>query len=510
MADIQEIEKLRQNPKIQAMLRVIRTAEGADYNTRVGGGKFSDLSKKPGQKVYIPSIKDYSSAEGAYQFLNSTWEGVSKKLGLKDFSPYSQDLGAIELIRQRGALDDILNDRFETAINKLSKEWASLPTAEGKGYYKGQKARKIDFLKKTYNLPTAETPQNESKPFEYIPAVSGEAPSVTGVNFQEQEETDEENKASEKLLQESFNEEVIEPFQQQVVEQIPQQEQQEEYYPNYQVELQPIEYTPIQQFQDGGTLDREFIKNWYQNRKTILDENDNRIEVPKYNFNYNPSVKIDPTLPKNVQGEFNPRNKEISLNPDNSNVPGIFSHELNHYVQDQYSPQDFSKMIRTPAERIIDENVENKVRHLGGYGNYLLEPDEIHSRLMQFRQSNQIRPNEEIDLNRVKNSKDKELLKLDMFSDEQLKDLLNKTVSVDKFQNKQFIAKYGGELPISSKGLYEYPNTPVLVPTEGSITMRKIDYPVLATSLETGESKILQPNQFYTFKNTKNIIETPL
>jgi hypothetical protein len=167
-------------------------------------------------------------------------------------------------------------------------------------------------------------------------------------------------------------------------------------------------------------------------------------------------------------------------------------------------------MIRTPAERIIDENVENKVRHLGGYGNYLLEPDEIHSRLMQFRQSNQIQPDEEIDLNRVKNSKDKELLKLDMFSDEQLKDLLNKTVSVDRFQNKQFIAKYGGELPISSKGLYEYPNTSVLVPTEGSITMRKIDYPVLATSLETGESKILQPNQFYTFKNTKNIIETPL
>ena len=38
-------KELLNHPKIRAMLNVIRTAEGADYNTRVGGSKFSDLSK---------------------------------------------------------------------------------------------------------------------------------------------------------------------------------------------------------------------------------------------------------------------------------------------------------------------------------------------------------------------------------------------------------------------------------------------------------------------------------
>ena len=68
----ENLELLRK-PEVQAMLRVIRNAEGTDndrgYNTRVGYTYFNNLDKKPGKKVWIPSIKDYSSAEGAYQFL---------------------------------------------------------------------------------------------------------------------------------------------------------------------------------------------------------------------------------------------------------------------------------------------------------------------------------------------------------------------------------------------------------------------------------------------------------
>ena len=58
-----------------------------------------------------------------------TWAGVQKKLGLEDFGPRSQDLGALELIRQRGALNDVLNGDFGAAISKLGKEWASLPSS---------------------------------------------------------------------------------------------------------------------------------------------------------------------------------------------------------------------------------------------------------------------------------------------------------------------------------------------------------------------------------------------
>jgi muramidase (phage lysozyme) len=149
----EENRKLLANPKVQAMLRTIRYAEGATYNTRVGGSTFNDLSKKPGKKTYISSIGDYSSAEGAYQFLNKTWNGVSSKLGLTDFSPQSQDIAAVELIKQRGALDDVLNDNFEQAVIKLSGEWASLPKSNGKSTYKNQRARSIQDLKNVFYNP---------------------------------------------------------------------------------------------------------------------------------------------------------------------------------------------------------------------------------------------------------------------------------------------------------------------------------------------------------------------
>ena len=183
-------KELLNHPKIRAMLNVIKKAEGADYNTRVGGGKFSDLSKKPGQKVFIKSINNYSSAEGAYQFLNGTWDNVSKKLGLKDFSPYSQDLAAVHLIKQRGAVEDILNDNFEGAINKLSKEWASLPTSRGSSAYKGQKARKLDFLKNVYNSEPEKNSDinsniNADINIKNISTVDFSIPQINGIVFSE-------------------------------------------------------------------------------------------------------------------------------------------------------------------------------------------------------------------------------------------------------------------------------------------------------------------------------------
>lgn len=143
------------NPKVQAMLKTIRYAEGTSgedgYRTRVGGSKFNDYSRKPGEKTYIKSIDSFSTAEGAYQFLNKTWDGASKRLGLSDFSPESQDIAAVDLIINRGAMDNILDNDFEGAINKLSPEWASLPKKDGSGYYSGQKARSMENLYKIYS-----------------------------------------------------------------------------------------------------------------------------------------------------------------------------------------------------------------------------------------------------------------------------------------------------------------------------------------------------------------------
>jgi muramidase (phage lysozyme) len=119
----------------QAMLKTIRFAEGtADdrgYHRLFGGQEVEDLSRHP--DVCVQFRDTCSTAAGAYQFLDKTWAS----LGLGKFSRENQDKGAIELIRRRGALADVDAGRFESAIAKLSPEWASLPRWDGdkKGTY---------------------------------------------------------------------------------------------------------------------------------------------------------------------------------------------------------------------------------------------------------------------------------------------------------------------------------------------------------------------------------------
>ena len=260
------IKELLKNQNVQRMLKTIRYAEGTDnergYNTRVGYQYFNDLSKKPGKSVYIKSIGQSSSAEGAYQFLNGTWDNVSKSLGLKDFSKESQDLAAIELIRRRGALDDVLNNDFETAVNKLSPEWASLPKSDRKGYYGGQKARSMSKLRKVYDgkitpeitnyketeksstfVPIPEASVNESKLYSVdITKADKEKAEITEQEQQVEAELD-NAKREEDFLNEYFSQQEMAQFEQ------PTQQMQESPAPNTMQD-----FTQIEQFVDTPLL----------------------------------------------------------------------------------------------------------------------------------------------------------------------------------------------------------------------------------------------------------------
>jgi muramidase (phage lysozyme) len=126
----------------KAFLDVIAYAEGADYNTLFGGGTFASFADHPRQFLtFRLGGRDLtSSAAGRYQFLARTWDGLKPKLarqGFTDFGPAAQDAGAIELIRERGALLDVQAGRFATAIEKVRKVWASLP---GAGYDQPEKS----------------------------------------------------------------------------------------------------------------------------------------------------------------------------------------------------------------------------------------------------------------------------------------------------------------------------------------------------------------------------------
>lgn len=108
------------------------------YRTLYGGALADDLSKHPNRKITKWGLT--STAAGAYQILNKTWQEIAKKLGLQDFSPQSQDRAAIELITRRKALDDVMAGRFSQAITKCRKEWASLP---GAGYNQTENSPKV-------------------------------------------------------------------------------------------------------------------------------------------------------------------------------------------------------------------------------------------------------------------------------------------------------------------------------------------------------------------------------
>lgn len=86
-----------------------------------------------------------STAAGAYQINRPTWVPIKRALGLRDFGPASQDAAAVELIRQRGALNDVYAGRVADAIDKVAKTWASLP---GAGYL--QPERKLASLVSAY------------------------------------------------------------------------------------------------------------------------------------------------------------------------------------------------------------------------------------------------------------------------------------------------------------------------------------------------------------------------
>ena len=118
---------------------------GADKKPEI----FSDFSDHPfnaGRKSKVINSKGLTSnASGRYQFMLRDWHHYRDQLGLKDFGPESQDLWAIQLIRERGALPLIDLGQFSLAVQRVSNLWASLP---GAGY--NQPEHPVEKLQAAY------------------------------------------------------------------------------------------------------------------------------------------------------------------------------------------------------------------------------------------------------------------------------------------------------------------------------------------------------------------------
>lgn len=176
------------HPNVAAFLEMLRDGEGTlgdkGFTTMFTGVQFSGFGDHPRQIQGSGRLR--SDAAGAYQYLSTTWDSVAATLGLKDFSPRNQALGAQQLLRNRGAYDAIVRGDLAAALDSTSYEWASLPSGPGGGGRYGQpnhtygeveKLFKAEQQKFSGRLPA--NPQAAGPAFQPPPATAPQAAKVS-------------------------------------------------------------------------------------------------------------------------------------------------------------------------------------------------------------------------------------------------------------------------------------------------------------------------------------------
>nr|WP_298166504.1 glycoside hydrolase family 104 protein [uncultured Pseudomonas sp.] len=140
------------------------------YDVIVGGDLFTDYSKHPRKLVALPRYGIKSTAAGRYQFLASTWDAIVRNYGFKGrFIPEAQDLAAIKLLTECGALPYIKAGRIAAAIAEAAPIWASLP---GAGY--GQREHKLANLLGIYAQERATEQREAGELLAFFSACGGE------------------------------------------------------------------------------------------------------------------------------------------------------------------------------------------------------------------------------------------------------------------------------------------------------------------------------------------------
>jgi len=179
-----ELAALSREANVRAFLQAIRACEGTSgpdgYRMHFGGELFDSYKDHPRRLIIKSGYR--STAAGAYQFLERTWDGLVRQYKFPDFTPEMQDAAAVALVRGRGALADVRAGRLEEAVRKCAKEWASLP---GSPY--GQPRRDMAYVTRVYIEkggqlgPALAQPEKPMAPFvaAALPALISAIPSLT-------------------------------------------------------------------------------------------------------------------------------------------------------------------------------------------------------------------------------------------------------------------------------------------------------------------------------------------
>lgn len=155
-----------------AFLDMLAVSEGTSTNPETGcagydiivtgiDGKtetFWDFSDHPFANGRPPKTINHagltSTASGRYQQMLHDWAYYRALLNLPDFGPMSQDLLALQHIRECGALPDVDAGRFAQAVFKCKNIWASLPGA-GYGQHENDLAALQSVFRQSGGMVTA-------------------------------------------------------------------------------------------------------------------------------------------------------------------------------------------------------------------------------------------------------------------------------------------------------------------------------------------------------------------
>ena len=144
------------HPIVAAFVKAIAAAEGGGYDFKYGAlqgrvndrWRFTDMSTHPG-----PGIDGKATAAGMYQITRPTWEHHGAKLGLTDFSPRTQDLIAVEILRTLGVIEPIKAGRIVEVMPKVARIWAALPKGPGQAnHYPPQRYVKFETFLSYYRF----------------------------------------------------------------------------------------------------------------------------------------------------------------------------------------------------------------------------------------------------------------------------------------------------------------------------------------------------------------------
>lgn len=134
-------------PNLRAFLDTIAHSElGPELLAQSDDGYNVIVGSTPGRVRLFDSYADHprqritlmirgkvltSTAAGRYQILERYFDAYRMSLGLPDFGHGSQDMIAVQMMRECHATGDIAAGYFAEALHKCRSRWASLP---GAGY----------------------------------------------------------------------------------------------------------------------------------------------------------------------------------------------------------------------------------------------------------------------------------------------------------------------------------------------------------------------------------------